>query len=195
MRELPAARANDQLRRAVIGYAAPLGAPSQPAARAALKLLAAAAAASPHAGAPRAPCALGRCCRSAARGSPPSRDGGDPEYLLRWPSGCADAMLLPAEARAALDPRARSRRAPPPRSRRGAAGAEPPAGLAAPAEARWRGLLLLDLREPAAIAAAADALERNDSRVQAPRPDAPPRAAERAAACQIHRDERCQAVC
>ena len=78
-------------------------------------------------------------------------------------------MLLPAEARAAAGTSARTLA---PRAAAAllaavAAGAEPPAGLAAPAEgAPAARLLLLDLREPAAIAAAADALERNDSRVQ-----------------------------
>ena len=201
-RELPAARAkHDQLRRAMIGYAAPLDAPSQPAARAALKLLAAAAAALGRTPVlPALRCAQPLLQKRCAWLVPPSRDGGDPECLLRWPSGCADAMLLPAEARAAAGTSARTLA---PRAAAAllaavAAGAEPPAGLAAPAEgAPAARLLLLDLREPAAIAAAADALERNDSRVQCKgRAQMRHRVCRvRAAACQIHRVERCQAVC
>ena len=120
----------------------------------------------PHAGAPRARCALPLLqALRVARATQPRRRR--PRVPAPLAVGLRRRDLLPGGARAAAGTSARTLA---PRAAAAllaavAAGAEPPAGLAAPAEgAPAARLLLLDLREPAAIAAAADAPERTTPR-------------------------------
>ena len=134
---------HDQLRRAMIGYAAPLDcAPSQPAARAALKLLAAAAAALGRTPVlPALRCAQPLLQKRCAWLVPPSRDGGSPSACSAGRRAAPTRCSSPPGARRRPNLRARSRRAPPPRSspRSPPAPSRPPASPRRPRARRRRG--------------------------------------------------------